>query len=119
MEMCYDGTLVLPSSYAVMDEEEMTYVEGGVSTNVYWWGISIRLDGNETSAFLSDAGWATGILSAGLGIASVAAGALCGVTLGVYGLMMSIMNRNNSGVTMRWSWIDIARLALPQIVDNY
>ncbi len=23
MDMCYDGTLVLPSSYAVMDEEEM------------------------------------------------------------------------------------------------
>ena len=31
MEMCYDGTLVMPSSYAVMDEEEMTYVEGGAS----------------------------------------------------------------------------------------
>ena len=29
MEMCYDGTLVMPSSYAVMNEEEMTYVEGG------------------------------------------------------------------------------------------
>lgn len=29
MEMCYDGTLVMPSSYAVMDEEEMTYMEGG------------------------------------------------------------------------------------------
>ena len=27
MEMCYDGALVMPSSYAVMDEEEMTYVE--------------------------------------------------------------------------------------------
>lgn len=27
--MCYDGTLVMPSSYAVMDQEEMTYVEGG------------------------------------------------------------------------------------------
>lgn len=27
--MCYDGALVMPSSYAVMDEEEMTYVEGG------------------------------------------------------------------------------------------
>ena len=25
----YDGALVLPSSYAVMDEEEMTYLEGG------------------------------------------------------------------------------------------
>ena len=31
MEMCYDGTLVMPSSYAVMDEEEMMYLEGGVS----------------------------------------------------------------------------------------
>lgn len=29
MDMCYDGTLVMPSSYAVMDEEEMSYVEGG------------------------------------------------------------------------------------------
>lgn len=29
MDMCYDGALVLPSSYAVMDEEEMYYTEGG------------------------------------------------------------------------------------------
>ena len=29
MEMCYDGALVMPSSYVAMDEEEMTYVEGG------------------------------------------------------------------------------------------
>ena len=29
MDMCYDGALVLPSSYAVMDEEEMCYTEGG------------------------------------------------------------------------------------------
>ena len=29
MDMSYDGTLVLPSSYAVIDEEEMSYVEGG------------------------------------------------------------------------------------------
>jgi hypothetical protein len=29
MEMCYDGALVMPSSYAVMNEEEMSYVEGG------------------------------------------------------------------------------------------
>lgn len=31
MDMCYDGVLVMPSDYAVMDEEEMTYVEGGIS----------------------------------------------------------------------------------------
>ena len=29
MEMCYDGALVMPSNYAVMNEEEMMYVEGG------------------------------------------------------------------------------------------
>lgn len=29
MVMCYDGALVMPSSYAVMNSEEMTYVEGG------------------------------------------------------------------------------------------
>lgn len=29
MEMCYNGALVMPSNYAVMDEEEMIYVEGG------------------------------------------------------------------------------------------
>lgn len=34
MEMCYDGALVMPSSYAVMDEEEMTYVEGGGTITV-------------------------------------------------------------------------------------
>lgn len=29
MEMCYDGALVMPSSYAVMSEDEMCYVDGG------------------------------------------------------------------------------------------
>lgn len=29
MEMCYSGALVMPSSYAMMDEEEMMYLEGG------------------------------------------------------------------------------------------
>ncbi len=28
MDMCYDGALVLPSSYAVMDEEEMSLCRG-------------------------------------------------------------------------------------------
>lgn len=34
MEMCYDGTLVMPSSYAVMSEDEMTYVEGGGTVTI-------------------------------------------------------------------------------------
>lgn len=31
MEMCYSGALVMPSSYAVMDEDEMMYLEGGAT----------------------------------------------------------------------------------------
>ena len=30
MEMCYDGTLVMPDNYAVVSEDEMTYVDGGM-----------------------------------------------------------------------------------------
>ena len=41
MEMCYDGALVMPSSYAVMDEEEMTYIEGG---GVPRWAAALVLD---------------------------------------------------------------------------
>ncbi len=32
METCYAGALAMPNSYAVMDEEEMIYVDGGVDT---------------------------------------------------------------------------------------
>lgn len=32
MKMCYDGALAMPSSYVVINEEEMTYLEGG-----YWY----------------------------------------------------------------------------------
>ena len=35
MEICYDGALVMPKNYAVVDEEEMTYVEGGWSNTIY------------------------------------------------------------------------------------
>ena len=27
MDICYDGALVMPSSYAMMEEKEMSYVE--------------------------------------------------------------------------------------------
>jgi hypothetical protein len=34
MDMCYEGTLVMPSNCVVMDEEEMTYVDGGVISHI-------------------------------------------------------------------------------------
>ena len=37
MEMSYGGTLVMPKSYAVMDQEEMCYVEGGLHLGKHKW----------------------------------------------------------------------------------
>ena len=34
MEMCYDGALVMPNNFAVVNEEEMTYVSGGETLTV-------------------------------------------------------------------------------------
>lgn len=31
MEMCYSGALAMPKNYAVVSEDEMTYLEGGAS----------------------------------------------------------------------------------------
>lgn len=33
MEICNNGTLIMPSNYAVLNTEEMTYVEGGYYLN--------------------------------------------------------------------------------------
>ena len=42
MDMCYDGALVLPSSYAIMDEEEMCYIEGGGTVKVIASSSTVR-----------------------------------------------------------------------------
>lgn len=42
MEMNYGGAMVLPRNYVVMNEEEMTYVEGGATYTVYGKAGEIR-----------------------------------------------------------------------------
>lgn len=37
MEMTYGGALVMPSSYAMMDEEEMMYLDGGLNLDYKWY----------------------------------------------------------------------------------
>ena len=62
MELCYDGALVLPSSYAVMDEEEMTYTEGGGSRTYrgnQGWAAAVAL--TSAGLFLSGMGKAVGV----------------------------------------------------------
>lgn len=72
MEMCYDGALVMPNNYAVVDEEEMTYVEGG------GWSSYTGLE-------------AIGIISAMCG-AAVGTGALAGKAAAFTGALAASSN---------------------------
>lgn len=122
MEMCYNGALVMPSSYAVMDEEEMTYVEGGWKKVTKWYGKGIKLSGKETSQFLSDSSWlAIPICALYGGFGSKVAGIIAAGIIGMGGYTISRMNKDNSGVTFMWNWTQL-NLApgykLPVIIDN-
>ena len=55
--MMYDGMLVLPSSYAVMDEEEMTYVEGGNNIKYRWAYATTRGAMGKAIAYKISNGW--------------------------------------------------------------
>ena len=96
MKMYCDEAMVLPSSYAVMSEDEMTYTEGGVSAKVKWWGIQINFTGRDAEgigwalATGSGAAWlaaelhaptvvggvAWGVIAAGLSVATAAVGGI-------------------------------------------
>ena len=71
----------MPSSYAVMNEEEMTYVEGGVSAKIRWDGVDIKFSARELEGLSyalatgSGASW----LAAELGAPTVVGGISFGV----------------------------------------
>lgn len=57
MEMTYDGAMVMPASFVVVDEEEMTYLDGGYVATLYG-----------TAKYLKN--WAAGLMSAWFTLAS-------------------------------------------------
>ena len=59
MEMCYDGALVMPNKFVVMDAEEMTYVNGGAYKTYRNNAALIEL----TNMFASAVGWGSITLS--------------------------------------------------------
>ena len=81
MEMCYDGALVMPSNYVVMNDEEMCYLEGGIKASVKLWGVTIKFSGRDAEGLAwalatgSGAAW----LAAELGAPSVVGGVGFGV----------------------------------------
>ncbi len=69
MEMCYAGAIAMPSSYVVMNEEEMTYTEGGgkaydKALDILWDQIS-NVVGFVLGAMLTKSGMMNAIKAAG------------------------------------------------------
>ena len=104
MELCYDGALALPSSYAVMDEAEMCYKEGGyVSRSVNW--ISYPIDiactaiGLNASAIMGCAGAAIAKFAAkkiaGVARNTIIQNLLGGAAVGFLTGIVTKMSRNN------------------------
>jgi len=53
MTMTYDGTMVMPKNYAVVTEDEMTYVDGGYEKEYHLWGIYYTFTHAETKTLIN------------------------------------------------------------------
>ena len=83
MEMCYNGALVMPSNYAVVNDNEMEYVEGGGTTylkigkNSFVAGALAALAGWGSKAMMTAALNAIGIsIAASIELGTAGAGTL-------------------------------------------
>lgn len=77
MEMCCNGALVMPQNYAIIDESEMTYVEGGYYVKTYWWGNYQYFSHSERQTLVTVlAGASLATTCANLGIVAATLGTL-------------------------------------------
>lgn len=106
MEMCYDGALVMPSNYAVMCEDEMTYVEGGVKAQRYMTAgdaeYELKLNANFYTAIAGGAAVGGAVTSiTGIGLVAIlavggAAGAIASATYSGWQQARNIKKRYGS-----------------------
>lgn len=82
MEMAYDGALVMPGGCAFMDEEEMTYVEGGLGV---FYEKSFSQTGKVAYKELTESGDAAWLLVGG----ATAGSAIAGIVTAVIGFALS------------------------------
>ena len=115
MEMCYGGALVMPSNYAVMSEDEMTYVDGGLKASVKWWGITIKFSKRDAEglgwalAGGSAAAWLAAELSAPTVVGGIAWGTLA-ASLALATAAVGGINwlKKGKGFTYNRSWNGLA-----------
>jgi hypothetical protein len=102
MEMCYAGAIAMPSSYVVMNEEEMTYTEGGVRIEQYWWGRYEYYTHRE-AGFIVIGGMALLIVAGAPQLVSFGPNILWFIE---NGNGLKLRYTNGIGYTGAWSWED-------------
>ncbi|MBQ6039878.1 MAG: hypothetical protein IJL32_03750 [Oscillospiraceae bacterium] len=112
MEMPYDGALVMPKNFATVDEEEMTYVDGGLSIQHEWWGFRLDLTAQECTDIAIAGG--TGVTIATIKnlipnkalqiILAVAEGylLLCGNHNGAFLIYSPLIPTMTTGLMIKW-----------------
>ena len=97
MVMTYDGALVMPSSYAVMEQEEMTYVEGGGTFTLKMNKAAVKYIAQTAGALcLASVTAAMGVT----GIGAVITNALGNL---IYNYLLDVMCTNITDVNKSWT----------------
>lgn len=88
MEMTYDGAMVMPANFVVVDEEEMEYLDGGGLYMSYdtLLGVASAICANpySISALAASVKYSAIYIACKIGIYGTAIGAIVGVSLGTW-----------------------------------
>lgn len=108
MEMCYDGALVMPSSYAVMSADEMMYVEGGDKPQLKAYGVYWHMTKKQVNTLVKayNAGAGASALAAFVPNLSTPAFGLLSAALWAGGGIIDLMHEisGNKGLNLRVLW---------------
>ncbi|MBA4688318.1 MAG: hypothetical protein H2184_14265 [Candidatus Galacturonibacter soehngenii] len=112
MEMTYDGTMVMPSGCTLMNEEEMTYLEGGGTIKVIASKETVKKICLDGVALIS-----TAISAAFTGpvLAKLVAGKLASI---VFNYIMDACGVKYTAINTSWTgdWLPKATLNLNKLI---
>ena len=109
-----ENIMTMPANYAVLNSDEMTYVDGCVSASVKWWGVAIRFTARDLEgiAIALGTGSAASWLAAELGAPTVIGGIAFGTIaagLATAAGVTQLLNwaSKGKGITYNMTWAGI------------
>lgn len=94
MEMTYNAALVMPNNFEVVNNDEMTYVNGGWCIETHWWGYNLYLTHSERRTL------STGQIIAGIALGCAELWVPAGIVTGVCALIANYDDGNGVRIRM-------------------